>query len=132
MSKPYSQPVIITENSQKALDQLKEAVYRGTPAKYLSCPSNPAPEGMTTYALMQYGDTSDDTVVGFHNTILLVELSEAVPLNEAVVTVDEVLARQRVGSSHPSGMNVALRRGAVRFLSSSTREDELRRLLGRE
>ena len=30
MSKPYSQPVTITEYSQKALDELKEAVYRGT------------------------------------------------------------------------------------------------------
>ena len=108
-----------------------ESYLTGTSAKYLSCPSNPAPEGMTNDALVQYGE-SDDTVAGSHGTILLVELSEAVPLNEAVVTVDEVLARQRVGSSHPSGMNVALRRGAVRFLSSSTREDELRRLLGRE
>ena len=49
-----------------------------------------------------------------------------------MISVDEVLARQRTGSLHSNGMNVALRSGAVRRLPSSTSEEELRRLLGRE
>ena len=107
--------------------QIKQ--YLGENAeRYFSCPSNPSPEGHTTYALVQYGDT----VVGSHELILLVELSEAVPLAKAVISVDEVLARQRTGSAHSGGMNVAYRSGAVRFLSSSTGEKELLRMLGRE
>ena len=98
------------------------------PEKYFSCPTNPSPNGETTYALVQHGEelpTNPDT-------ILLVELKDPVPLDKAVISVDEVLARQRTGSSHPGGMNVALRSGAVRFLSSSTGEKELLRMLGRE
>ena len=98
------------------------------PEQYFSCPSNPAPEEHTTYAMVQYGDelpTNPDT-------LLLVELTESVPLREAVVSVDEVLARQRVGSSHAGRMNVAYRSGAVRFVSADAEEAELLRMLGRE
>ena len=82
----------------------------GVPVKYFSCPSNPSPEGMSTYAPVQYGDTNGE--------ILLVELSEAVPLGEAVISVEEALARQRTGSLHSGEMNVAHRNGAVRFVLS--------------
>jgi len=105
------------------------ATQIGVPAKYFSCPANPSPEGMTTYALVQYGVPPGDTAAG---SLMLVELTEAVPLGEAVISVDEVLARQRTGSLHPGGMNVAHRSGAVQFLSSHVEEAELLRLLGRE
>jgi hypothetical protein len=98
------------------------------PEQYFSCPLNPAPEEHTTYAMVQYGDelpTNPDT-------LLLVELTKSVPLSEAVVSVDEVLARQRAGSLHSDGMNVALRSGAVRFVSADTEEAKLLRQLGRE
>jgi hypothetical protein len=94
----------------------------GTP---LSCPSNPSPPGETTYALVQYGDA-------IPGSLLLVELTEPVPFDKAIVTADEVLARQRTGNSHSGGMNTAYRNGSVRFLSSNTEEAEWLRLLGRE
>jgi hypothetical protein len=100
----------------------------GVPAKWFSCPSNPSPEGKTTYALVQYGNAVADS----RDVLLLVELEEAVLFAEAVITVDEILARQRTGSLHLGGMNTAYHNGAVRFLSDSTDEEELLRLLGRE
>ena len=105
------------------------APYLGEkPERYFSCPSRPSPEGQTTYALVQYGDTLPADL----DTILLVELAEPVPLNKAVISVDEVLEHKRTGDSHRSGMNVAFRSGAVRFLTSSSNDEELRRMLGRE
>ena len=83
---------------------------------------------MTTYVMVQYGDELPTNL----DTLLLVELAESVPLDKAVITVDEVLARQRTGSSHTGGMNVAFRSGAVRRLSENTEEVELFRMLGRE
>ena len=108
------------------VEQIKP--YLGdNPEQYFSCPSNAAPDGKTTYALVLYGnDVPADT-----NTFLLVELKTSVPLNEAVVTVDDVLERQRTGSQHIGGMNVAHRSGAVLFLRMSA-QAELLRLLGRE
>jgi hypothetical protein len=103
--------------------------YLGEDAeRYFSCSSNPVPKGMTTYAMVQYGDELPTNL----DTILLVELAESVPLDKAVITVDEVLARQRTGSSHTGGMNVAHRSGAVRRLSENTEEVELLRMLGQE
>jgi len=55
------------------------------PAQYFSCPVNPSPQGFTTYVMVQY----DDTAIG---SLMLIELPEPVPLVEAVITVDEVLA----------------------------------------
>jgi hypothetical protein len=94
----------------------------GIPAKYFSCPSNPAPEGMTTYALVQYGETIGD--------ILLVELAEPVAFAEAVVSFDEIgeLIRGRIVQEghrtrriqiHPGGMNVVYRSGAVQFMTGA-------------
>jgi len=104
--------------------------YLGENAEqYFSCPSNPLPKGETTYALVQYSDTGG-AAAGLQDTILLVELKESVPLDKAVVTVDEVLERKRTGSLHVGGMNVAYRSGAVRFLSESASDEELFRLLG--
>ena len=120
------------------------------PEQYFSCPTTPSPEGMTTYAMVQYGDTNGNTVdtpdgADSRDLILLIELKEAVPLSEAVISVDEVLElnsfsmvqdgkRIRRIYPHPGGMYVALRSGAVRFvsLSSDTSKAELLRLLGRE
>ena len=96
--------------------------------RYFSCPSNPSPKGQTTYALVQYGDALPTNP----DTILLVELTDSVPLDKAVISVDEVLARQQMGGAHHGRMNVALRSGAVWVLSSSTDEKEWRRQLGRE
>ena len=102
---------------------------------------------MTTYVLIQYGDT----VAG---SLILIELKESVPLDKAVITVDEVieLFRGKVESvessccgkvrvvervvnrvrAHSGGMNAAYRSGAVLFLTSNTEEENLMRLLGRE
>jgi len=100
----------------------------GVPAKYFSCSSNPTAEGFASYAVVQYGNTTDDTVVGSQDTILLIELTEAVPLEEAVITVDEVLERKRWGSYPSCGM-VAFHSGAVRSVWD---EEDLLRMLGRE
>jgi len=82
----------------------KIAKYLGdNPEQYFSCPVHPTAKGETRYALIQYGDT----VTG---SLMLVELAEAVPLKEGVMTVDEMLKRKRW-----DGCNiVALRNGAVR------------------
>jgi hypothetical protein len=101
----------------------------GVPAKYFSCRSNPSPTGETTYALVRYADTVADP--RSHDTILLVELTEPVAIDKAVIIVDEVLERKRTGSLHSGGMNVAYRSGAVRFLTSTTGDAELLRSLGR-
>ena len=102
----------------------------GTPERYFSCPSNPSPRGQTTYALVQYGNA----VPAHHETILLVELKTPVPLNRAVMAVDDVLKlpqQYRASAPHTGGMNTARRSGAVMFLSASVGEGELLRLLGR-
>ena len=104
---------------------------------YFSCPSNPSPKGMTTYALVEY----DGNVPPEHyETILLVELVEPVPFDRAVLTVDEVLAlwrrywrdRRESPPPHPGGMNVARQSGSVLFLQYTIDERELSRLLGRD
>ena len=113
----------------------KIAKYLGeNPEQYFSCPSNPSPKGETTYALVQYGDN----VPEHHETIFLVELKVPVPLDKAVITIDEVLAlpksyytRWANPAPHPGGMITARRSGAVVFLSTSVSENELSRLLGR-
>ena len=111
------------------------------PEQYFSCPLNPSAKGETVYAMVQYGnitdDTTGDTAAGSLGAILLIELPKAVPLDKAVISVDKVLEefRQRKrldGDSHDAGMNVALRNGAVRFLSPDTEEAELLRMLGQE
>jgi hypothetical protein len=104
--------------------------------RWFSCPTHPAPKGETTYALVQYGDTLPENP----DTIILVELAEAVPLDKAVISADEVLELirlddkprgQRRVKAHPGIINVAYRSGAVRVLSESVEEAELLRLLGR-
>ena len=75
---------------------------------------------------------TSDTVAG---SLMLIELTEAVPFAEAVITVDEVLERSRLGSMHTSrtgGMNVVHRSGAVRSMSPTIEKEELLRMLGRE
>jgi len=64
-------------------------------------------KGETRYALVQYGDT----VAG---SLLLVELSEAVSLDKAVITVDEVLENFKQRSLLNDYNNAAFRNGAVR------------------
>jgi len=114
----------------------KIATYLGgnhlerVPERYFSCPSNPSPKGKTTYALVHYGNN----VPEHHETILLVELKTPVPLDKAVITVDDVLAlpqKYRDSAPHPGGMNIARRSGAVQFVTMSVNESELLRWLGR-
>jgi hypothetical protein len=95
------------------------------PERYFSCPSNPAPDGETNYAIVRYGET-DDTVVG---SLLLVELKTPVPYEKAVVSVDDVLNRRGTGSKHPGGMNTAHRSAAVQFLSDMVTIEELKRFV---
>ena len=130
--------------------------YLGENAEqYFSCPANPLPKGMTTYALILYGDT----VPGSLGTLLLLERNSPVPFAEAVMTVDEVITfvdGDRVfgqveagccgrtwmqegvvsGTSqlnaHTGGAHTAYRNGAVRFMSQTIAKEELLRLLGRE
>ena len=101
------------------------------PEQYFSCPANVSPEGKTTYALILYDDDSPADVDMF----LLIELKTPVPLNEAVITVDEVLAlfpERGTTNPHTGGRNIARQSGAVSFFSSWRNEAELFRLLGRE
>ena len=98
------------------------------PQRYFSCPSNPSPDGETTYALVLYDNRDGDTVAG---SLLLVELTSPVPLDKAVVSVDDVLRRKGIGSLHPGGMNTAHRSTAVRFLAKTATE-ELEQLLERK
>jgi len=115
------------EPDENWAEQIK--TYLGeNPEQYFSCPANPSAEGFTTYALVQYADT----VAVSRDTLLLVELAEAVPLAEAVITVDEVLARKRWGNVHNGTMVVAHRSGAMRVLSETVEEEELLRMLGRD
>jgi len=109
------------------------------PAKYFSCPSNPAPEGETTYALVQYprepgtvSPESVDTVAVSRDVLMLLELDAPVPFAEAVITVDAVRELVSRNNPHPGGMNVANRSGAVLFLSTNVEAAELLRMLGRE
>jgi len=106
--------------------------------QYFSCPANPAASGETTYALVQCADTTSGHVGG---SLMLVELTESVPFDRAIVSIDETLElaadRRKVWQNAPhtskmGGMNVVYRNGAVRYLHSSTTEEEWLRLLGRE
>jgi hypothetical protein len=71
------------------------------------------------------------------DTLLLVELLEPVPFEEAVVTADQVLSRSsrsrssRIGSLHFGGFNTAKQNGAVTFHSKTTTAEELQRLIGK-
>ena len=118
--------------------------------RYFSCPTNPSPEGMTTYALVQYDDTNTDTVGGSLDTIILIELLEPMPFDKAIVSVDEALELlcdcgaeeleccgqvrmvSRRKNAHGDGMNVVYRSGAVRVVSATIERAELLRSLGRE
>ena len=103
--------------------------YLGEEAEqYFSCPTNPAPKGETTYALVWFADT----VGGSLDTPLLIELTESVPLDKAVVSFDEVSElirgrevregnRVRRINPHVAGTNVAYSSGAVRLVQ---REEE--------
>ncbi|MCL2744651.1 MAG: hypothetical protein FWE67_12440 [Planctomycetaceae bacterium] len=95
------------------------------PKQHFSCPSNPSPEGQTTYAMMQYGDKVDS-----RNVLMFVELTAPVPLDKAVVSVDDVLNRRNTGSLHPGGMVTSYYSTTVRFISNTVNDEELRRLLG--
>jgi hypothetical protein len=100
------------------------------PEQYFSCPSNPSPKGETMYALVQYGNT----VSGSHDLILLIELNAPVPVEKAVVRVEEVLkfALDTKGlTPHPGGRMTARQSGAVMFIPSGMGEHQLLPLLGR-
>jgi len=105
--------------------QIKQ--YLGdNPEQYFSCPSNPSPEGETTYALIQYGgDVPSDP-----DTILLIELPMPVPLDKAVITVEGVLNLRWDMGVHSNGITAARQSGAVRILFETTDAKEVRHLLG--
>ena len=90
------------------------------PEQYFSCPANPCLQEQTTYAMIQYGDALPTEP----HTLLLIELPEAVPLDKAVIAVDDVIAmvkEERI-KVHPGGMTAAYRSGAVNLLSQSMAE----------
>ena len=92
------------------------------------------------YALVRYEEELSADI----DAILLVELSTPVPLDKAVVSVDEALelVQRREDrwhhwqhAPHTQALNVAYRSGAVRWLSAIPKgmgEKELHRALGRE
>ncbi|MCL2745106.1 MAG: hypothetical protein FWE67_14775, partial [Planctomycetaceae bacterium] len=96
------------------------------PKRYFSCLTNPSPEGETTYAMVKYADA----VGGSRDILLFVELKAPVPLEKAVVSVDDVFNRRNTGSLHSGGMNTGHHSAAVRFLSNTLNDEELLRLLG--
>ena len=98
------------------------------PERFFSCPANLAPEGQTTYAMVQYGNELPDNL----NTILLVELKEPVPFEQAVISVEDVLARKGGSLRFGGGMNAAFRSGAVRLLWATFPAEDLKRFLGQE
>ena len=98
------------------------------PERFFSCPANLAPEGQTTYAMVQYGSELPDNL----NTILLVELKEPVPFEQAVISVEDVLARKGGSLRFGGGMNTAYRSGAVRLLWETFPAEDLKKLLGQE
>jgi hypothetical protein len=122
---------------------LGENADAGVPAKYFSCPINPAAKGETVYALVQHDDACADTVNGSHDLFLLVELTTPVPLDKAVVSADDVLKLiQRSenrwhhwrNAPHTQAFNVAYRSGAARWLNAipqRTAEKDLHRALRR-
>jgi len=133
--------ILLYEHEHGKMPDENWAEQIGVPATYFSCPSNLSPQGMTTYALVQYGNTTADTVGGSRDTLMLIELKEAVPLDKAVITVDDVIKmfqeetnrENRISNMpHPGGMNTAYRGGGVQFLSGRTESAKLLRLLGRE
>ena len=124
------------------------AKYLGeNPERYFACPENPIPKGTTRYALVQYDKLPENP-----DTILVIELTEPVPLDEAVVTVNEVLEEYRRddlwqrggrlrlvslwGLSHDmrqiDNLHAAYRSGAVRSMGWISDDKELLRMLGRE
>ena len=98
------------------------------PERFFACPANPAPEGQTTYALVQYGEKLPSNP----DTILLVELKEPVPFDQAVISVDDVLAHKGGSLHFGGGMNTAYRSGAVRFLWETYPVEDMKKLLGQE
>ncbi len=96
------------------------------PAKYFQCPSSTISDGETKYALVKYDQTNESN----RNTICLVELTNSVPLDKAVIPVADVRPRQGTGSSHPGGINVGLRNGSVRFVNLAGGDEELQKMLG--
>ncbi|MCL2745045.1 MAG: hypothetical protein FWE67_14470 [Planctomycetaceae bacterium] len=105
------------------------------PKQYFSCPSNPSPEGETTYAMVQYADAvggSLNVSLNSRDVLLFVELATPVPLAKAVISVDDVLNRRNIGSEHDfrRGMNVARSSAAVESLSEKVSSEDLKRLVG--
>ena len=119
------------------------------PEQYFSCPSNPSAKGETTYALIQYGNALPTNP----DTLLLFELAESVPLDKAVITVEEIIdfvetgivqevvccgrpdgttTVSRIPTPHSFGTNVAYRSGAVQFISRGIEKEELLRMLGQD
>ena len=99
------------------------------PQRYFSCPSNPSPEGQTTYAMVQYANAvggSRDS----RDVLMFVELKAPVALDKAVISADDVLNRRNIVNKHAGGINTAHHSAAVRFLGDFVSTEELRRLLG--
>jgi hypothetical protein len=108
--------------------------YLGKDAeRYFSCPLKPSPQGETMYAMIQHGDTTPDSL----DTAILLELKASVPLDKAVISVEEALQEcqrlQQQFHHHPGGTHAGYRSGAVRFVPDyNIDEAELLRQLGRE
>lgn len=104
------------------------------PDRYFRCPSNQRTMPGSHYALVLYDQPPKKL-----DSFLLVELMEAQPYEDATVSVEQVLRgigsnrnHRLVGSFHHGGANVAKRNGSVVFISETTADKELKRLVGIE
>jgi hypothetical protein len=101
--------------------------------KYLHCPSCPNCEkDKTNYALVLYDKLPEDK-----DTLLLIELQNPVPFDQAVITSQELLNEfntditiSKLAQSHAGVLNVAKQNGAVTHISNDFDYERNKKLLG--
>ncbi|MDR2705213.1 MAG: hypothetical protein LBC02_05485 [Planctomycetaceae bacterium] len=111
--------------------------------QYLCCPAyTHCEKGKTNYALILY-DKEPLNKEAFQNVLQLLELRDAVPYEQAVMTVDEVLQdvlennRRRIGSLHTNeddSINISIQNGSVysTLESNINTKTKIKRLLGQD
>jgi hypothetical protein len=95
--------------------------------KLLHCPAHSTRDNdKTNYALISY-----DKLPTNKNALLLVELKESIPFEQAIITVDEKFGESelsefigKLGSSHQNRINTSRQSGAVRFIENTIYQDE--------
>jgi hypothetical protein len=100
--------------------------------KCLQCPACPKHEkGKTNYALILYDKLPEDK-----NTIILIELNEPIPFEQAALTADETLDKFnnyiKEYKRHSNGINTARQNGKISSITKNIIENntQLRSLLG--